>query len=209
MNNVTKWLKDSILKDPSLAKKLQGTPIDMKDIEDGMNETITAYKKLYWSKKLDLNAQQQLKKDIYNWLSSAFSKSDTAKLSARQAVEKQLAKTLKEWIETAVPEVKWLNAQLAPYMEAGKRLKAKWWYSGYLTDILAWWFASWNPQWIMQDPVWYMKNFATGVIAKRIWTSTAARTGAAQILKWVEKLFESPTFQKIIINQASQLHNQK
>lgn len=66
MNGITKGLKDSILKDPSLAKKLQGTPIDMQDIEDGMNETITAYKKLYGAKKLDLAAQQQLKKDIYN-----------------------------------------------------------------------------------------------------------------------------------------------
>lgn len=207
MNWITKWLKDSILKDPSLAKKLQGTPIDMKDIEDGINETITAYKKLYWAKKLNLNAQQQLKKDIYNWLSSTFAKADTAKLSARQVVEKQLAKTLKEWIETSVPEVKWLNAQLAPYMEASKRLKAKWSYSGYLTDILAGWFASGNPQWIMEDPIWYMKNFATWVITKRLWTSTAAKTWAAQILKWVEKLFESPTFQKIIINQAAQLKN--
>jgi len=209
MNGITKWLKDSILKDPVLAKKLQWTPIDMKDIEEWMNETITAYKKLYWAKKLDLNAQQQLKKDIYNWLASTFSKADTAKLSARQVVEKQLAKTLKEWIETAVPEVKALNTQLAPYMEASKRLKAKWSYSGYLTDILAGWFASWSPQGIIDDPVWYMKSFATGVIAKRLWTSTASKTGAAQILKWVEKLFESPTFQKIIINQASQLTNQK
>lgn len=208
MNGITKGLKDSILKDPSLAKKLQGTPIDMQDIEDGMNETITAYKKLYGAKKLDLAAQQQLKKDIYNWLSSTFAKADTAKLSARQVVEKQLAKTLKEGIESAVPEVKWLNAQLAPYMEAGKRLRAKGSYSGYLTDIIAGWFASGNPKGIMEDPVWYVKNFAYWVLAKRLGTSTAAKTWSAQILKWVEKLFENPNFQRIIINQASQLHNQ-
>lgn len=208
MNWITKWIKESILKDPVLAKKLQGTPIDMKDIEEWMNETITAYKKLYGAKKLDLNAQQQLKKDIYNWLSSTFSKADTAKLSARQVVEKQLAKTLKEWIEKSVPEVAELNKKLAPYMEAGKRLKAKWWYSWYLTDIIAGWFASWNPSSILEDPVWYAKNFATWVIAKRLWTSTAAKTWSAQILKWIEKVFESPSFQKIIINQASQLNNQ-
>ena len=61
----------------------------------------------------------------------------TGKITAQQATERQIARKLRENIEVKVPEVVALNKQLAPFLEAGKRLNAKRNYSGYLTDILA------------------------------------------------------------------------
>lgn len=207
INDITSGLKERIMNNPEYKKKLQWTPIDMADIQEWIDETIDSYKKLFGKKKIPLWEQQQLKKDIYSWLSATFKKSDTAKLSARQVAEKEIAKTLKEWIEDKVPEVKALNEQLSPLLEAGWRLKAKWAYSSYLTDIIAGWFASGNPTTILQDPVWYAKNFAVGVLVKRLWTSTAAKTTVATILNNMNKLFENKIFIRAVQNQAKSLYS--
>lgn len=208
--SITKWLKEGILKDATIKAQLKGTPIQMKQIEDTIDETIDAYKALKKWQKLDLNAQQQLKKDIYIGLENVFNKNfqTTGKITAQQATERQIARKLRENIETKVPEVIQLNKQLAPFLEAWKRLNAKGGYSGYLTDILAWGFASWSPTGIIQDPVWYAKNFLLGVVAKRAWTSTLAKTSASTITANIEKLFKNPTFQKAILDQYRQ-SNQK
>lgn len=202
ITKITEWLKDSIMRDATIAKQLQGTPIQKQQIMDSIDETIDAYKKLYWAKKFDIAGQQELKKDIYTGLQNVFNKSQpTSKLTAQQVTEKQIAKRLKEWVETAVPEVGILNKELSPLLEANKRLQAKWGYSGYLTDILAWWFASWNPGGIIEDPTTYLKNFALWVLAKRIWTSTLAKTSASTILRKTEQLFDNKQFQKLILDQ--------
>lgn len=208
MSSLTKWLKSEIINDSAIKAQLKGTPIQMPQIEETIDETITAYKKLYWAKKFDLNAQQQLKKDIYSWLETVFNKNfqTTGKITAQQATERQIARKLRENIEVKVPEVVALNKQLAPFLEAGKRLNAKWNYSGYLTDILAWWFAWGSPWGIIQDPVWYAKNFLLGVVAKRAWTSTLAKTSASTITANIEKLFKNPVFQKTILDQYRQLN---
>ena len=202
IKNITKWMKEKLMSDPSTARKLQGTPIDMQDISDWIDETVTAYTKLYWAKKLWLNDQQKLKKDIYSWIANVFSKPTTAKLSARQITEKQIAKTLKEWLEEKIPQIKQLNKDLAPFLAADKRLKAKWDYSGYLTDLIAWWIASGNPMWIIDDPTWFMKNFVSWVLLKRVWTSTLAKTTASTILAKAESLFNNKEFQKYLMNEA-------
>jgi hypothetical protein len=178
----------------------------MPQIEETIDETIDAYRKLYWAKKFDLNAQQQLKKDIYTGLENVFNKNfqTTGKITAQQATERQIARKLRENLESKVPEVIALNKQLAPFLEAWKRLNAKWWYSGYLTDILAGGFASWAPTWIIDDPVWYAKNFLLWVIAKRAGTSTLAKTSASTLTANIEKLFKNPTFQKAILDQYRQ-----
>ena len=205
ISSLTKWLKSEILNDSAIKAQLKGTPIQMKQIEDTIDETMDAYKKLYGAKKFDLNAQQQLKKDIYTWLDNVFNKNlQTGKITAQQATERQIARKLKENIETQVPEVAILNKQLAPYLEAWKRLNAKGGYSGYLTDILAGGFASWSPTGIINDPVWYAKNFLLWVVAKRAWTSTLAKTSASTITANIEKLFKNPTFQKAILDQYRQ-----
>lgn len=92
----------------------------MQQIEESIDETITAYKNLYKSKKFDLNAQQQLKKDIYTGLENVFNKNfqTTGKITAQQATERQIARKLKENIEIKVPEVARLNKELAPFLEA-------------------------------------------------------------------------------------------
>jgi len=206
ISSLTKWLKTEILNDSAIKAQLKGTPIQMKQIEDTINETMDAYKKLYGAKKFDLNAQQQLKKDIYTWLENVFNKNfqTTGKITAQQATERQIARKLRENIETKVPEVATLNKQLAPFLEAWKRLNAKGGYSGYLTDILAGWFASWSPTGIISDPVWYAKNFLLWVVAKRAWTSTLAKTTASTITANIEKLFKNPTFQKAVLDQYRQ-----
>lgn len=203
---LTKWLKTEILNDSAIKAQLKGTPIQMKQIEETIDETITAYKQLYGAKKFDLNAQQQLKKDIYTWLENVFNKNfqTTGKITAQQATERQIARKLRENIESKVPEVAVLNKQLAPFLEAWKRLNAKGGYSGYLTDILAGGFASWSPSWIIEDPVWYAKNFLLWVVAKRAWTSTLAKTSASTITANIEKLFKNPTFQKALLDQYRQ-----
>lgn len=208
MSSLTKWLKSEIMNDSAIKAQLKGTPIQMPQIEETIDETITAYKKLYWAKKFDLNAQQQLKKDIYAGLENVFNKNfqTTGKITAQQATERQIARKLRENIEVKVPEVVALNKQLAPFLEAGKRLNAKWNYSGYLTDILAWWFAWGSPWGIIQDPVWYAKNFLLWVVAKRAWTSTLAKTSTSTITANIEKLFKNPTFQKTILDQYRQLN---
>lgn len=208
--SLTKWLKKEIMEDATIKAQLKGTPIQMKQIEETIDETITSYNSLYKWKKFDLNAQQQLKKDIYTGLENVFNKNfqTTGKITAQQATERQIARKLRTNIETKVPEVTQLNKELAPFLEAWKRLSAKGGYSGYLTDILAWWFASWNPQWIIQDPVWYAKNFLFWVIAKRAWTSTLAKTTASTLTAKIESLFKNPTFQKAILDQYRQ-SNQK
>lgn len=208
--SLTKWLKKEIMEDATIKAQLKGTPIQMKQIEETIDETITAYNSLYKWKKFDLNAQQQLKKDIYTGLENVFNKNfqTTGKITAQQATEREIARKLRTNIETKVPEVTQLNKELAPFLEAWKRLSAKGGYSGYLTDILAGWFASGNPQWIMQDPVWYAKNFLLWVIAKRAWTSTFSKTTASALSAKMENLFKNPTFQKAILDQYRQL-NQK
>lgn len=209
ISSLTKWLKSEIMSDSAIKAQLKGTPIQMPQIEETIDETITAYKKLYWAKKFDLNAQQQLKKDIYAGLESVFNKNfqTTWKITAQQATERQIARKLRENIEVKVPEVVALNKQLAPYLEAGKRLNAKGGYSGYLTDILAWWFAWWSPWGIISDPVGYAKNFLLWVVAKRAWTSTLAKTSASTITANIEKAFKNPTFQKAILDQYRQLNS--
>jgi hypothetical protein len=203
ISSLTTGLKKEILNDSTIKAQLKWTPIQMKQIEEWIDETIDAYKSLYKNKKFDLNAQQQLKKDIYSWLENVFNKNfqTTGKITAQQATERQLARKLRENIETKVPEVIQLNKQLAPFLEAWKRLWAKWWYSWYLTDILAWWFASWSPTWIISDPVGYAKNFLLWVIAKRAWTSTLAKTTASTLSANLEKLFKNTTFQNAIKDQ--------
>ena len=113
--------------DNAIKAQLKGTPIQMKQIEETIDETINAYKDLYKTKKFDLNAQQQLKKDIYTGLENVFNKNfqTTGKITAQQATERQIARKLRENIETKVPEVVKLNKELAPFLEAGKRLSAK------------------------------------------------------------------------------------
>lgn len=210
MSSLTNWLKKELMQDSAIKAQLKWTPIQMKQIEETIDETISAYKNLYWTKKFDLNAQQQLKKDIYTWLENVFNKNlQTWKITAQQATERQIARKIRTNIEEKVPEVIQLNKQLAPFLEAWKRLSAKWWYSGYLTDILAWWFASWSPSWIIQDPVWYAKNFMLWVIAKRAWTSTLAKTTASTLSANVEKLFKNPTFQKAVSNQWREIQSNK
>lgn len=210
ISEITKGIKDFIMKDATIAKQLQGTPIQKQWIMDSIDETINAYKKLYWPKKFDIAGQQQLKKDIYTWLSNTFNKtSPTARMTAEQATEKQIASNLRANIETKIPEVGKLNAELSPLMEASKRLGAKGGYSGYLTDILAGWFASWNPTGIIDDPVWYMKNFALWVLTKRLGTSTLAKTTASTILRKTEQLFENKSFQKLILDQYRSNFNPK
>lgn len=208
MDDITAWLKEKMLSDPAVKKSLQWTPIDAKDISDSIDETLSAYKDLYKGQTLDLAAQQQLKKDIYNWLQNVYKKADTAKLTARQVTEKWIAKTLKERVEQEVPEVADLNRQLAPYLEANKRLKAKWEYSQYLTDLIAWGYASWNPSEIVNDPVWYANKFFTWVLVKRLWTSTAAKTTIATLLNKTEKLFQNKAFQRLLQEQYSKINQQ-
>lgn len=210
MSSLTNWLKKELMQDSAIKAQLKWTPIQMKQIEETIDETISAYKNLYWTKKFDLNAQQQLKKDIYTWLENVFNKNlQTWKITAQQATERQIARKIRTNIEEKVPEVIQLNKQLAPFLEAGKRLSAKGGYSGYLTDILAWWFASWSPAWIIQDPVWYAKNFMLWVIAKRAWTSTLAKTTASTLSANIEKLFKNTTFQKAVLDQYRQLNSNK
>lgn len=210
ISEITKGIRDFIMKDAAIAKQLQWTPIQKQWIMDSIDETIDAYKKLYWPKKFDIAWQQQLKKDIYTWLSNTFNKtSPTAKITAEQATERQIARNLRANIETKIPEVGKLNKELSPFMEASKRLNAKGGYSGYLTDILAGWFASWSPTGIIDDPVWYMKNFALWVLTKRLWTSTLAKTTASTILRKTEQLFENKSFQKLILDQYRANLNQQ
>ncbi len=209
ISSLTAWLKKELMEDATIKAQLKWTPIQMKQIEEWIDETINAYKNLYKSKKFDLNAQQQLKKDIYTWLENVFNKNfqTSWKITAQQATERQIARKIKTNIETKVPEVIELNKKLAPFLEASKRLSAKWGYSGYLTDILAWWFASWSPTWIITDPVEYGKNFLLWVIAKRAWTSTFAKTTASTLSAQVEQLFKNPTFQKAVLDQYRQLNS--
>lgn len=208
ISGITKWLKDSLLKDKEIARQLQWTPIQRQQIEEAIDETIIAYKKLYWAKKLDLKAQQEMKQEIYTGLQNVFNKNlQTSKLTASQVTEKAIAKRLKEWLEEKVPWIWAINKELAPFLEANKRLQAKWWYSGYLTDILAWWFAWWSPTWILQDPVEYMKNFVTWVLVKRIGTSTFAKTSASTLMRKTEELFKNPQFQKYILEEARRLQS--
>lgn len=208
--SLTKWLKKEIMEDKTIKAQLKGTPIQMKQIEETIDETIDAYNSLYKWKRFDLNAQQQLKKDIYTGLESVFNKNfqTTGKITAQQATEREIARKLRTNIETKVPEVTQLNKELAPFLEAWKRLSAKGGYSGYLTDILAGWFAAWNPMSISEDPVWYWKNFMLWWLAKRAWTSTLAKTTASTLSAKMEKLFNNPTFQKAILDQYRQ-SNQK
>lgn len=207
--SLTKNLKKEIMEDSAIKSQLKGTPIQMKQIEESIDETISAYNSLFKGKKLDLKAQQELKKDIYVWLENVFNKNfqTTGKITAQQATERQIARKLRANIEDKVPEVIELNKKLAPFLEAWKRLNAKWGYSGYLTDILAWWFAWWSPGWIIEDPVGYAKNFLLWVIAKRAWTSTLAKTSASTLTANIEKIFKNPTFQKAILDQYRQLNS--
>lgn len=207
--SLSKNIKQSMVDDPTLLKKLKWTPIDVPEINKSIDNTLTAYKGLFKNKKLTLADQQQLKKDIYSGLESAFNKAPTssAGISARQATEMKIANTLKTSLEEKVPQIKELNKKLAPFLVADKRLKSKWNYSGYLTDLIAWGIASGNPQWIIEDPAGFMKNFVTWVLLKRVWTSTLAKTTASTILSKAESLFNNKEFQKYIMNEARLQNN--
>lgn len=95
------------MEDKAIKAQLKGTPIQMKQIEETIDETINAYNSLYKSKKFDLNAQQQLKKDIYTGLENVFNKNfqTTGKITAQQATERELARKLRTNLETKVPEI--------------------------------------------------------------------------------------------------------
>ena len=202
ISDITKGIKEFIMKDATIAKQLQGTPIQKQWIMDTVDETIEAYKKLYGAKNFDIAGQQQLKKDIYTWLTNVFNKtSPTARVTAEQATERQIASNLRQNIETKIPEVGKLNDELSPLLEASNRLRKKWDYKTLLIDsIIGASYASsqWNP---INDPVWYIKNFALWVITKHIWTSTVAKTSASTILRRTEQLFDNKQFQKLILDQ--------
>lgn len=193
INQIAKDIKSSILDNQAVRKRLNATPIDMVKIEQSIDDTINGYRELIGKKRLNANDLQALKVALGDGLETTFKKALDAPVKAKALTEIKLRQKLKETIEDVVPKARELNKQLAPLFEAQARLKKKGNYSGYLTDVLAGGFASGGIGEIATDPVDYAKNFALGVVAKRLGTSTASKTLAGTIANDVAKVVSSPT----------------
>lgn len=190
-------VKDSILKDKSILKKMQLTPIEMSGAIQTIDEVADAYKTLYANNVVDLAGLQEIKVAIGQGLKNYYDKAIDAKLRVADVTEGAIRKDIKNVIEEVLPESKKINRALAPLLEASGRLKKKGSYSGYLTDIIVGSMtASAGGVGILEDPQAWVKNFLSGVVLKRAGTSTLSKTTAATIAKDIEKLFNSQEFIK-------------
>lgn len=181
-----------------LAKAMKLSPVDVKSAENVIIGRLDEYKKLYGNKTLSLKEIQEIKVGLGNELEKVYKQALDVPIKAKALADMKVRQTLARTIEKAVPNAQSLNRSMAPLLEAQGRLMKKGAYSGYLTDVLAGGFAAGSVGDIISDPVGYMKKFATGVIVKRIGTSTAAKTITAQALKDIQKIAGSPQFYQIL-----------
>lgn len=194
IGELTKTVKEDILSNPEMLRKLKATPIDKKVISNTIDDVIKDYKTLYKGKKFDLQDLQDLKVALGQGLEKEFSKAVGASTRAKPMTEIVLRSKIQKTIEKIAPEVQSINQKLAPLLEASTRIKRKGAYSGYLTDVIFGGMYAGRPQDIIADPVGYFKDFLTGVIVKRGLTSTASKTASANLMVKLDKILESPKF---------------
>lgn len=194
MENIASSVKNDILANKNLYKKLGVTPIEIEKVNTIIDETLEAYKKLYGKSQLDASDIQKLKVDLGGGLEKELDKAVGATMKAKPFTEIQLRGKLQDILAKASPELDSINKKLAPLLEASKRLAKKGDYSGYLTDVLFGGLFAGRPQDLLSDPVGYFKDFILGVLTKRAVFSTASKTTTATLLKDIDKILESNSF---------------
>lgn len=177
---------------------LKASPIEIPKAMQTIDDTLSAYKELYKGKALDNKDVQALKVALGNGLESVFQKALDTPLKAKALTEITLRSNLRRIIEKNVPEAEKLNKQLAPLYEASGRLAKKGPYSGFLTDLIAGSMTAGNVGDLLGDPAGYLKRFGSGVLLKRLGTSTAAKTLSGTLLKDGTKIMSSPEFLQLI-----------
>lgn len=177
---------------------LKASPIDLPKAVQAIDDTLAAYKELYKGKALNNKDIQAIKVALGNGLETVFQKALDAPLKAKALTEINLRSNLRKIIEKNVPQAEGINKQLAPLFEASGRLGKKGPYSGFLTDLIAGSMTAGNVGDLLGDPAGYLKRFGSGVLLKRLGTSTAAKTLGGTILKDSAKIMGSAEFLQLI-----------
>lgn len=199
IEDITDKVKNSLLTDRGLIKKMQLTPIEISGATKTVDEVTDAYNELFSGKEMNVKDLQALKVTIQQGLKNYFDKAVDAKLAIKDTTEDSIRAKIKDIIADAVPETEAINKRLAPLFEATGRLKKKGGYSGYLTDLLAGgFFAGGGQESFFNDPTGFMKDFFTGVVLKRAGTSTLSKSLTGKVLKDVSTLMDNPDVLKAI-----------
>ena len=177
---------------------MQISPVDVAGAREAVVKRLDEYKKLYAGKDFTVKDLQSLKVSMGNALEDVYKKALDAPLKAKALTDVTLRSSLRQTIQNLVPETETINKALAPLLESEGRILAKGAYSGYLTDIIAGSLSAGSAGDSLADPVGYGKRFLTGVIAKRLGTSTAAKTLSGTVLKDASKVLASPQFTQIL-----------
>lgn len=181
-----------------LAKTMQISPVDVPSAREAVIKRLDEYKSLYAGKDFTVKDLQGLKVSMGNALEDVYKKALDAPLKAKALTDVTLRSSLRRTIQNLVPETETINKALAPLLESEGRILAKGAYSGYLTDIIAGSLSAGSAGDILADPVGYGKRFLTGVIAKRLGTSTAAKTLSGTVLKDASRVLASPQFTQVL-----------
>lgn len=196
---------DNSLADAKIAKEMKISPVDVPIAREAVAGRLDQYRKLYGEKELNFSDLQKLKVELGPELQKTYRQALDAPVKAKILADINLQGQLRKVVADAIPEADAINKKLAPLLEARTRLGAKGLYSGLLTDTIVGGIAAGNMVDILDDPVGYMKRFATGVVFKRLGTSTAAKTTAGTLLKHIESITQTPQFYQILRKASNAL----
>lgn len=202
---VLKGLKEQVLDDPKLFKKIGSTPIDKPKIAKVIDQVVKDYKKLIGSKTiLDQKDLQKLKVMLGDGLEKDFEKAVGATVRARPVTEMAVRSRLKTIIEKNVPEAGKLNKILAPLFVAKKRLAAKAPKGSFLIDIIAGGLAGGGLGQLTENPGKFFRNAVLGIAAERLARGTAAKTVSASALKSISNLANNTGFLQALRKLATE-----
>lgn len=206
IDNIAKEIKNDLLNNKSIYKRLGATPGDLEKVNAGIDDVLNDYKKLYKDEPLDLSDLQELKENLGAGLEKEFERGVGAVQKVKPFTEIKLRSKIQHILENQVPGLEEINKELSPLLEAGKRLTRKGKYSGYLTDLLSGGFAAGGVSDIWNDPVDYAKRFLAGVFLKRAVGSTLAISSSATLLNKISKAIDTKGFRqgvRILIKQMT------
>lgn len=181
----------SSLDEGQITRDLELIPTDYDPVRKAIGDQLERLVQKYPG-DLDLNQVQKLKKELGPGLEKAYKAILERPIKIDKYATKSFQESLASIVEQAVPAVKPINKKLGDFITSRDRLFAKGPHSGYITDILAASLGAGSVGSLLENPTEYMKNAAAAILAKRLGTSTLAKTASASILDDVGKVLQNP-----------------